>query len=37
MESRKIVLIILPAGQQRRRRHKEQIFEHSREGEGGMI
>ena len=29
MESRKVVLIILPAGKQRRHKHKEQTFGHS--------
>ena len=36
MESRKMVPMILHAGQQRRHRHKEQTFG-IREGEGGMI
>ena len=34
MESRKMVLIILFAGQQRRRRHKEQTFGQSSGGRG---
>ena len=37
MESRKTVLMILLAGQQRRLRLKEQTFGHSGEGQGGMI
>ena len=37
MEYRKMVSKILCAGQQRIHRHKEQIFGHSGEGEGGMI
>ena len=37
MEFRKTVLTILPAGQQRRHRHKEQTFGLSREGKSGMI
>ena len=38
MESRKIVLIKLFAGQQWRHRHKEQTYGHSagKDGEGGM-
>jgi len=36
MESRKMVLMILFVGQQRRRRHKGQTYDHSG-GEGGMI
>ena len=34
MESRKIVLMILLVGKQRRHRHEEQTFGHSGEGEG---
>ena len=35
MKSRKMVLVILFAGQQRKRRHTEQTYGHSGEGEGG--
>ena len=34
MESRDRVLMILSAGQQRRHRHKEQTFEHSKGRKG---
>ena len=37
MESSRIVLMILHAGQQRRRGHKEQILDTVMQGEGGMI
>ena len=37
MESGKMVLTILYAGQQRRHRYKEQALDTVGEGEGGMI
>ena len=37
MKSRKVVLVILRAGQHRRHRHKEQTLDTVEEGEGGMI